>query len=92
MKAKRTRRPRRKRIGRVSCYLHHGAWWVYYKDGDRQVRRRTGPDEEIAEAIAAQVNAQLATAAPTMFSFTPLLPAAAAANSSIARNTCSCSS
>lgn len=72
MKRSRSRRPRRKRIGRVSYYFHHGAWWVYYKDGDRPVRRRTGPDEETAEATAAQVNAQLTTAAPTMFSFTPL--------------------
>jgi integrase len=68
----RTRRPRRKRIGRVSYYFHHGAWSVYYKDGDRQVRRRTGPDEQMAEQTAAQVNAQLATAAPTLFSFTPV--------------------
>ena len=72
MAVKRKRRPQRKRIGRVSYYFHHGSWWVYYLDGERQVRRRTGPDENTAEAIAAQVNAQLATAAPTMFSFSPL--------------------
>jgi len=47
-------------------------WWIYYLDGERQIRRRTGPDEKTAEAIAAQVNAQLATSAPTMFSFQPL--------------------
>jgi len=68
----RKRRPLRKRIGKVSYYLHHGSWWVYYLDGERQVCRRTGPDEKAAETIAAQVNAQLATAAPTMFSFQPL--------------------
>ena len=72
MAVKRRRRPRRKRIGKVSYYFHHGAWWVYYLDGERQVRRRTGPDEQVAEQLAAQVNAQLATAAPTMFSFTPV--------------------
>ena len=72
MKAKRKRRPRRKRIGKVSYFFHHGSWWVYYLDGKRQVRRRTGPDEQVAERLAAQVNAQLATAAPTMFSFSPL--------------------
>jgi hypothetical protein len=53
VKAKRKRRPRRKRIGRVSYYFHHGAWWVYYTDGDRPIRHRTGPDEETAQAIAA---------------------------------------
>ncbi len=69
-KCKRGRR--RKRVGSVSCYSHHGSCWVYYREGERQVRRRTGPDEQTAAAIAAQVNAQLATAAPTMFSFQPL--------------------
>jgi integrase len=58
-------------VGKVSCYQHHGAWWVYYKEGQRQVRRRVG-DQTLAEQVAAQVNAQLATAVPTMFSFTPL--------------------
>jgi integrase len=72
MASTKRRRPKRKRIGRVSCYFHHGAWWVYYKDGERQVRRRIGNDETLAEQVAAQVNAQLAMAAPTMFSFTPV--------------------
>ena len=71
MGGSRRRRPRRKRVGKVSCYQHHGAWWVYYKEGQRQVRRRVG-DQTLAEQVAAQVNAQLATAVPTMFSFTPL--------------------
>jgi len=39
VKAKRKRRPRRKRIGKVSCFFHHGSWWIYYLDGMRQVRR-----------------------------------------------------
>lgn len=72
MGASRRRRPRRKRVGRVSCYYHHGAWWVYYRDGQQQVRRRVGDDETLADQVAAQVNAQLATSAPTMFSFTPV--------------------
>ncbi len=71
MGGSRRRGPRRKRVGKVSCYQHHGAWWVYYKEGQRQVRRRVG-DQTLAEQVAAQVNAQLATAVPTMFSFTPL--------------------
>ena len=72
MAVKRKRRPQRKRVGKVSYYFHHGSWWVYYLDGQRQVRRRTGPDEQVAEQLAAQLNAQLTTAAPTMFSFSPL--------------------
>ena len=66
------RRTRRKRVGSVSYYFHHGAWWVYYRDGRRQVRRRVGESEEAAGQLAAQVNAQLSAGAPTPFSFTPL--------------------
>ena len=55
MGATRKRRPRRRRIGKVSYYFHHGSSWGYYLDGQRQVRRRTGQDEKTAKAIAAQV-------------------------------------
>lgn len=72
MPRKKRRRLRRKRVGKVSYYLHHGAWWVYYRDGERQVRRRVGESEEAADQLAAQVNAQLSAGAPTPFSFTPL--------------------
>ncbi len=68
----RKRAPRRRRIGHVSYYVHHGAWHIYYREGSRQVRRRVGDSEELAAQVAAQVNAQLSTAAPTLFSFTPV--------------------
>ena len=61
----------RKRIGRVSLYLHHGAWWLYYRDGTQAIRRRVSTDRGEAERIAAEVNAQVAAAAPTMFAFAP---------------------
>jgi integrase len=64
--------PARRRVGRVSYYHHHGAWHIYYRDGDRQVRRRVADDEADAARIAAQVNAQLAAAAPTLLAFTPV--------------------
>jgi len=66
------RAPRRKRIGNVSYYIHHGAWHLYYREAQKQVRRRVGESEDVAAQAAAQVNAQLAVAAPTLFSFTPL--------------------
>jgi integrase len=72
MAARRRRKAKRKRVGRVSYFFHHGSWWVYYLEGQQPVRRRIGEDEKLAEQIAAQVNAQLTTAAPTMFSFTPV--------------------
>jgi integrase len=68
----RRRRPRRKRVGRVSYYQHHGAWWIYYRDGDRPVRRRIGDDEAAAQQMAALTNAQLTAGAPTAFSFSPI--------------------
>jgi hypothetical protein len=53
-------RPARQRVGRVSYYPHHGAWFLYYFDGGRQVRRRVAE----TEADAAQVNAQLHVKGP----------------------------
>jgi integrase len=68
----RRRTPARKRIGRVSYYLHHGSWFLYYREGDRQVRRRVAETEGDAARIAAQVNSQLATTEPTLLAFEPL--------------------
>ncbi len=72
MASTRRRKPRRRRVGRVSYYLHHGAWWIYYRDGDRPVRRRIGEDEEAAQQMAALTNAQISAGAPTAFSFSPI--------------------
>lgn len=62
----------RMRIGRVSIYLHHGAWWIYYRDQGRPLRRKIGGVRDEAEQLAAQVNAQLTSGAPTMLAFTPI--------------------
>ncbi|REK24085.1 MAG: hypothetical protein DWQ42_13575 [Planctomycetota bacterium] len=70
MAKKRRRRPPRKRVGSVSYYEYHSAWWIYYRDGNKQVRRRVADNEETAAQVAAQVNGQLAIGAPTPFSFT----------------------
>jgi integrase len=68
---RRRRAAPRSRVGRVSVYLHHGNWWLYYRDQGRQVRRKVAVSQEHAEQIAAQVNAQLAVGAPTLVTFTP---------------------
>jgi hypothetical protein len=52
-------------------YLHHGAWWVYFREGKRAVRRKVAANRDEATQVAAQINAQLATCAPTLVAFTP---------------------
>ena len=68
----RQRRPRRRRIGRVSIYLHCRRWWVYYRDGGVPVRRAVADDEATARQVAAQINLELSSAAPTLLSFRPI--------------------
>ena len=64
--------PARVRVGRVSIYQHHGAWWLYYRANGAAVRHKVAPSRQQAEQIAAQVNAQLATGAPTLLTFIPI--------------------
>lgn len=60
------------RVGRISVYPHHGAWWIYYRDGGQQVRRKVASSREEAEQVAAQVNAQVTSGAPTLLAFTSI--------------------
>jgi integrase len=62
----------RSRIGKVSVYRHHGAWWLYYRDGGTPVRRKVAEERHDAEQVAAQVNAQIASGSPTLLAFTPI--------------------
>lgn len=66
------RRPVRRRVGKVSYYIHHGGWWLYYRESGRAVRRRVAETQADAERIAAQVNGQLACDLPTPYSFEPV--------------------
>ena len=72
MSKARKRKPVRKRIGKVSVYQHHGAWYVYYRDEEKTVRRKVADDQGNAESIAAQINAQLSTGARTLLAFEPI--------------------
>ncbi len=60
------------RVGKVTVYLHHGAWWIYYSQGSERVRRKISPSRQDAEQLAAQINAQLAQKTPTLVSFQPI--------------------
>lgn len=63
---------RRGRVGKVSFFPHHGAWWVYYREAGKPVRRKVASARDEAEKIAAQINAQLAAAVPTLLAFDPI--------------------
>jgi integrase len=69
---KQSRGNRRVRVGKVSVYIHHGTWWVYYRESGKPVRKSVGADKSEAERVAAQVNAQLVQGAPSLLSFTPV--------------------
>ena len=64
--------PTRVRVGRVSIFLHHGQWWLYYRHRGQQIRRKIAATRLEAEQVAAQVNAQLSAGAPTLLAFTPV--------------------
>jgi integrase len=59
-------------VGKVSVYLHHGTWWVYYREHGSPVRNKVSESKDEAEQVAAQVNAQLVQRAPTLLSFQPV--------------------
>jgi hypothetical protein len=70
--ARRKRGCDRIRVGKVTLYQHHGAWWLYFSEGTQRVRRKVGGSQHEAEVLAAQTNLQLAQGTPTVFSFQPL--------------------
>src|SRR3954452_8220782 len=72
MASRKRRSSPRFRVGKASVYEHHGAWWVYYRDGGRPQRRKIGASRQEAEQVAAQVNAQLASGAPRLLTFDPI--------------------
>ena len=73
-----SRKPRpspRFRVGKVSVYEHHGAWWIYYRDGTGPQRKKVAPTRDQAEQVAARVHSQLVSHEPTLLTFTPIAPA-----------------
>jgi integrase len=60
------------RVGKVSVYEHHGAWWIYYRDDSGPHRKKVSPVRGEAEQVAARVNSQLASHEPTLLTFTAI--------------------
>lgn len=55
----RAKPPARKRIGRVSLYLHRRQWYAYYRQAGRAVRQPLCSSESEAEVRASLINARL---------------------------------
>jgi integrase len=87
MPTRKQARSARVRMGRVSLYRYQGAWWMYYRDGGVPVRRKVARTRPEAEQVAAQVNAQLVTGAPTLLAFTPISGRTCASNTSTTTST-----
>jgi integrase len=60
------------RVGKVTVYEHHGAWWLYYREVGKTERRKVAPTRDEAEQVASQINAQLSRQEPTLLAFTPV--------------------
>jgi hypothetical protein len=65
-------RRKRIRIGRVSVYFHHGAWWLYYRENGRAIRLKVGPHLQTAEEQAGQMHARLALGVPSPHHYQPI--------------------
>ena len=72
MPKKKTNPSPRFRVGKVSVYEHHSAWWVYYRDSSGPHRKKVANNREQAEQVAARINGQLTNNEPTLVSFTPI--------------------
>lgn len=62
----------RLRVGKVSVYEHHAAWWVYYRGDAGPHRKKVAAARDQAEQVAAKINSQLAANEPTLLAFTPV--------------------
>jgi integrase len=67
-----TKSKRSFRVGRVRADMRGSVWYLSYSENGPRHRPRVGPDKQAARQLAAQVNAQLETGAPTALSFEPV--------------------
>jgi integrase len=65
-------RPTSFRVGKVTGYLRGRVWYLCYFEHGKRRRPRVGPDRDAARQLAAQVNGQLETGAPSALGFEPL--------------------
>ena len=67
-----TRERRVEKIGRVTIYKRGRAYYVYYREGGKSVRRKVDGNLVAARAAASRINATLEEGTPSPFGFTPI--------------------
>lgn len=60
------------RIGRVRIFLRGRVWYLCYHEQGKRCQPRIGPDRDVARQMAAKINAQLETGAPSALGFEPI--------------------
>ena len=60
------------RVGKVTGYLRGRVWYLCYFENGKRRRPRVGAERDAARQLAAQVNSQLETGAPSALSFEPI--------------------
>ena len=59
-------------VGSVRGYLRGSVWYLCYHEQGQRRCPRVGPDKTVARQMAAQINSQLQTGAPSSLSFEPI--------------------
>jgi integrase len=60
------------RIGRVLAHQRGEVWYLRYSEDGRRQQPRVGHDRELARRMAAEINAQLESGAPSLLGFEPV--------------------
>jgi integrase len=60
------------RIGRVRAFLRGRVWYLCYREYGQRRQPRVGADRDAARKMAAEINAQLETGAPSALGFEPI--------------------
>ena len=60
------------RVGRVRAFLRGRVWYLCYHENGKRHQPRVGPDRQLANQMAAEINAQLEAGAPSALGFEPI--------------------
>ena len=60
------------RVGRVRAFLRGRVWYLCYRENNKRHQPRVGPDRQLANQMAAEINSQLEAGAPSALGFEPI--------------------